>query len=196
MMTEGGPVYPDSSTYVFHLYKTGSRDFRAGLAAALAVLFFAVTGAIFAGGSGAVIIGGLYWKRGTTAAAWTAMIVGMSLAGFGIVIKDETVGGWLAASVDSWWGSVARLGHDLHEDPFITGQVLTFVAIVASVASYILVSLLGPRTDFDLDKLLHRGEYAVETDKVEERSQGFWEKLGFEETGEDESGEVHAVLDL
>ena len=33
-------------------------------------LFFAITGAIFAGGRGAVIIGGLYWKRGTTAAAW------------------------------------------------------------------------------------------------------------------------------
>lgn len=43
MMTEGGPVYPDSSTYVFHLYKTGFRDFRAGLAAALAVVFFALT---------------------------------------------------------------------------------------------------------------------------------------------------------
>ncbi len=43
MMTEGGPVYPDSSTYVFHLYKIGFRDFRAGLASALAVIFFVLT---------------------------------------------------------------------------------------------------------------------------------------------------------
>ncbi len=43
MMTEGGPVYPDSSTYVFHLYKTAFRDFRAGMASALAVIFFALT---------------------------------------------------------------------------------------------------------------------------------------------------------
>ena len=30
----------------------------------------------------------------------------------------------------------------------------------------------------------------------EDSAQGFYEKLGFRETGEDESGEVHAVLDL
>ena len=43
-------------------------------------LFFAITGAIFTGGSGAVIIGGLYWKRGTTAAAWSALITGSVIA--------------------------------------------------------------------------------------------------------------------
>lgn len=43
-------------------------------------MFFAITGAIYLGGAGAVIIGGLYWKRGTTGAAWTAMITGSVLA--------------------------------------------------------------------------------------------------------------------
>ena len=28
-------------------------------------MYFALTGAIFLGGAGSVIIGGLYWKRGT-----------------------------------------------------------------------------------------------------------------------------------
>ncbi|MGD0781868.1 MAG: sodium:solute symporter, partial [Candidatus Aminicenantales bacterium] len=51
-------------------------------------LFFAVTGAIFAGGSGAVIIGGLYWKRGTTAAAWSSMLTGSITAVGGIVIRQ------------------------------------------------------------------------------------------------------------
>ena len=55
-------------------------------------LFFAITGAIFAGGSGAVIIGGLYWKRGTTAAAWSAMIVGAVIAVGGIVIQQLVPG--------------------------------------------------------------------------------------------------------
>ena len=43
MITDGGPVYPDSATYVFHLYKTAFRDFRAGMASAFGVIFFALT---------------------------------------------------------------------------------------------------------------------------------------------------------
>lgn len=40
IMTAGGPVYPDSATYVYHLYKLAFRDFRAGYASAFAVIFF------------------------------------------------------------------------------------------------------------------------------------------------------------
>ncbi len=52
------------------------------------LMFFAITGAIFIGGAGAVIIGGLYWNRGTTAAAWTAMLLGSTLAVSGIVLQQ------------------------------------------------------------------------------------------------------------
>ena len=51
-------------------------------------MYLALTGAVFIGGAGSAIIGGLYWKRGTTAAAWTAMIAGMTLSGAGIVLKQ------------------------------------------------------------------------------------------------------------
>lgn len=40
IMTEGGPVYPSSSTYVYHLYQLGFRDFRMSYASAMAVVFF------------------------------------------------------------------------------------------------------------------------------------------------------------
>ena len=58
-------------------------------------LFFAITAAIFAGGSGAVIIGGLYWKRGTTSAAWTAMLVGAFISVGGVLVKQIS-SEWLA----------------------------------------------------------------------------------------------------
>lgn len=39
LMTKGGPVYPDSSLYVFHLYRTAFEHYRLGEAAAQATLF-------------------------------------------------------------------------------------------------------------------------------------------------------------
>ena len=43
------------------------------------LMFFAITGTVWLGGSGAVIVGGLYWKRGTTEAAYAAVIWGAVL---------------------------------------------------------------------------------------------------------------------
>lgn len=105
-------------------------------------MFFALTGAIFAGGSGAVIIGGLYWKRGNTAAAWAAMTTGSVLAVGGILVRQ--------------WNPAFPLN----------GQWLMFVAMCASVAMYVSVSLLGRHEDFDMDRMLHRGAYAVKEDTV------------------------------
>jgi SSS family solute:Na+ symporter len=103
-------------------------------------MFFAITGAIFAGGSGAVIIGGLYWKRGNTRAAWAAMITGSVLAVAGIVVRQ----------VDP-------------EFP-LNGQWLWLVAMIASSVVYVATSLLVRSGDFDMDRMLHRGTYAVKDD--------------------------------
>ena len=103
-------------------------------------LFFAITGAIFAGGSGAVLIGGLYWKRGTTAAAWSAMLTGSTIAVSGIVI------------------------HQLVDDFPINGQVFWGIAMAVSTIVYVSVSLLGPGGQFDLDQLLARGAEAGDPD--------------------------------
>lgn len=103
-------------------------------------LYFAVTGSIFVGGAGAVIIGGLYWKKGTAAAAWSAMITGAVIS----------TGGFIIGQMDA--------------DFFINGQTFWGIAMGASTVVYIVVSLLSGKEDFNLDKLLHRGEYALEDD--------------------------------
>ncbi|MCK4872354.1 MAG: hypothetical protein KAS72_06485 [Phycisphaerales bacterium] len=141
-------------------------------------MFCAITASIFVGGAGSVIIGGLYWKRGSTAAAWTAMLTGMVISGFGLIIKQSDLVDLLLPEVlvdASWFQSVL---HTLQVD--ITGQVYTFIAIVCSVGSYVLVSLLGPQHSHNMDRLLHRGKYAVKGDRaVAVRGKRSWlEKLG------------------
>ena len=128
------------------------------------LMFFAVTGAIYLGGAGAVIIGGLYWQRGTIAAAWTALISGSLLATGGMV------------AVQSWTHTLVPFllrqfpqSHWLiaHRDAFpITGQTIYFIAMLAATLLYIAVSLLGPVTIHNLDKLLHRGIYALPEDAL------------------------------
>ncbi len=146
-------------------------------------MFLSLTGAVFVGGAGSAIIGGLYWKRGSTPAAWTAMITGMTLSIVGIVIKQSFVLEWLERSSGAWWGSVADGLVSLSN--YATGQVMTFWAIVASASSYVLVSMLGPRREANLDKLLHRGVYAVDADQIEQeprapsRIPSWLRKLGF-----------------
>tara|TARA_B110000116_G_scaffold271839_1_gene293925 strand:+ start:653 stop:2641 length:1989 start_codon:yes stop_codon:yes gene_type:complete len=118
-------------------------------------LFFAITAAIFAGGSGAVIIGGLYWKRGTTAAAWTSMIMGAVIGVGGIIVK-QVPEGWLAdpASFASLKVAITFLRN-------INGQEYWGIGMGLSAISYISVSLFGKKESFNMDKLLNRGEYAI-----------------------------------
>ncbi|MBN2565894.1 MAG: sodium:solute symporter, partial [Candidatus Eisenbacteria bacterium] len=123
-------------------------------------LFFAITGAIFAGGSGAVIIGGLYWKRGTAPAAWTALVTGSVIAVGGILIHRLPEAMFHAAPLKL--SAVGQRGWLILEWLYnINGQQYWAVAMGASSLLYILVSLLGKRRVYDLDKLLNRGKYAV-----------------------------------
>ena len=119
-------------------------------------LFFAVTGAIFVGGAGSVIIGGLYWKRGTTAAAWSAMIMGSAIAITGTVLTT------------------------IYENFPLNGAWFWLLSMGGAVIVYVLVSILGKKQDFNLDKLLNRGEYEIEgemkiVDKVPTKG---WKVLG------------------
>jgi len=119
-------------------------------------LFFAVTGAIFVGGAGSVIIGGLYWKQGTTAAAWSAMISGSSIAIMGTILTS------------------------LYEDFPINGQWFWLLSMAGASLVYVIVSLLDRKNDFNMDKLLHRGKYAIEGEMkvINEVPAKGWKVLG------------------
>jgi SSS family solute:Na+ symporter len=121
------------------------------------VLWWAVTGAIFTGGAGAAIIGGLYWRKGTTPAAWAAAITGSFLCVTGIVCS-------------SFWPQVSGalqpiatpMGVALPAKFWLNGAVSAFFAICTAATVYIVTSLLTCRQPFNLDRMLHRGIYSVE----------------------------------
>jgi SSS family solute:Na+ symporter len=108
--------------------------------------FFAITGAIWLGGAGAVIVGGLYTRWGNARGAFAALISGSTVAVTGIICEQS----WAA-----WYGPGQKF--------FLTGQEVYFVAIVVASTLYIAFSLLGKRTPFDLDRMLHRKEHAGES---------------------------------
>jgi solute:Na+ symporter, SSS family len=110
------------------------------------LMFFALTGLLFLGGGGTVIVFGLYWRRGTTAAAYAAMTVGVVAFIFGFTAQKL-------------W----PLYHDGQKFP-INSQHLFFFAMMVSIVLYVIISLLSGKKEFDLDKMLHRGKYAIADD--------------------------------
>ncbi len=134
------------------------------------LMYFALTGTIYLGWAGAAIIGGLYWKYGNTAGAWTAAVIGMALA----------VAGWY---MTYFWGNTQALMENLLPAFWewsikawprlagpkcpITAQVLWFYTMITSAGAYVLVSLVtGRGRACDMDRILHRGKYAREGIKL------------------------------
>ena len=137
-------------------------------------LYFAVTAAIFAGGCGAVIIGGLYWNRGTTSAAWTAMIIGAIIGVSGTLVKQIS---------DIWLlnvNSYAQLKTILAFLKNINGQEYWGLGMASASISYIAVSLLFPKKPVNMDKLLNRGKYSIdgEVNIVDEEVKIGWKIFG------------------
>jgi SSS family solute:Na+ symporter len=119
-------------------------------------LWWAITMGIFTGGAGAAIIGGLYWKRGSTAGAWAGALTGSILSFAGIVCSSKR---W----ADVVRPGLAHVGVALPEKFWLNNQESAFLAAIVAATTYIVVSLLTSRRAFNLDRMLHRGAYADAT---------------------------------
>lgn len=128
-------------------------------------MYWAITGAIYVGGAGAVIIGGFYWKRATTAGAWAGMITGSILALSG-VIANNILWPHVLPRLKEYYAHVEWL-MAIPDQPILDGARLFFIASLIAVSAYVIVSLLTkPRPDFNMDKLLHRGEFSIADEQV------------------------------
>ncbi|MFA5865068.1 MAG: hypothetical protein WC975_10335 [Phycisphaerae bacterium] len=123
------------------------------------LMFFALTATIYLGGAGACIVGGLYWKKGTAAGAWGAMLTGAVLAVLGFI--GDRYWTSIHPTLLAWFpGSVWLAAHGAKFP--INGQWIWGIAMIMAIAVYVLLSLLTCRADFNLNRMLHRGQYAVD----------------------------------
>ena len=163
-----------ASAFVFS-YFFGQVDFI--------LMFFAITGALWMA-SGPVITLGLYWKRGTTAAAFTSLLLGAGAAVSAIVAQKLWVPrlypwivthGWgpgldrllraLSAPLEPW------VHWELTADKFpINSTEVVVINQLFTLLLYVGVSLATCRKPFNMDRLLHRGAYADEREKAREKA--------------------------
>ncbi|HEY3376296.1 MAG TPA: sodium:solute symporter [Armatimonadota bacterium] len=106
------------------------------------LMFFQITGTIWLAGAGAVIVGGLYTKWGTTAGAYGALIVGAVLGVSGLFVPD-------------------MYKAHFHRDFPLNSMEIYFFTTILALVTYTVISLLtGRNRQFNLDRMLHRGAYA------------------------------------
>jgi len=138
------------------------------------LMFFAVTGAIWLGGAGSVIIGGLYTKKGTTVGAYAAMITGAAMGLIGVFIAPI----WKAfltaienihPAFYSHYVTIAADGTKTVANFPLNGQWINMITMASAILVYLLCAIFfkNKNGDYDLDKLLHRGKYAIKDDRVE-----------------------------
>ena len=108
------------------------------------IMFMLITFAIYTSGAGVVILGALYWRRGTTAGGWAAMIAGAGIPSCAMVLGQI-------------WQKVPFLMQYAEKFP-LNGAEIALLTNIFCIAIYIVVSLLTTNWSkkFDLDGLLNR----------------------------------------
>ncbi len=158
------------------------------------LMFMNITGAIWTGGAGICIVGGLYWKRGNVAGAFAALIAGSGIATLGAVAQNI----WVATLYPLLErnGRLVGLTRILESasapfEPYVLWRVtpdrfpinsveMAFLSMLVSICLYFTVSMLTRRESFNMDRLLHRGLYQREGMKIDHRIRGsrdFFRKL-------------------
>jgi SSS family solute:Na+ symporter len=120
------------------------------------LMYFAAVNSVWLGPSGAIMLGGLYWRKGTARAALVTLFVGMAFALTCIAVEQLVWPRYMA-------------------DKFpINGQWQFFLNICISLAVYAGVSLASRKPAFDMDRMLRRGIHAGPAETPESGHPARW----------------------
>ncbi len=137
-------------------------------------MFVTVMCALWLGAAGPIMVGGLYTRFGTTTGAFCALIFGSGTSLFGLIMQrswSSSVYPWLmetgyAKYVNSVFETVTSIfgPHIVWEMDAVKFPInsyeIYFMAMMLGIGAYIIGSLLTYREPFNLDRMLHRGEYS------------------------------------
>jgi Na+/proline symporter len=150
-------------------------------------LFLTIVSSIWIGGSGPVMVFGLYSRFGTTAGAWASLGFGSGISLFTIYLQTNWAG--TVYPFLERIGAVVPLDNFLRTvsapfSPYIKWQMdavkfpinsieVYFFTMLVGIAVYILFSKLSRQEPFNLDRMLHRGKYAIEGEHKPQRAKSF-----------------------
>lgn len=150
-------------------------------------LYVTIMTSIWVAGAGAVTLGGLYTRFGTTAGAYASLFTGAFVSVGGVAIQRNwpdhvypflAEHGWVE-TLDKILRAIASpfvpyIRWEMNPVKFpINSTELFFIGMLLSVLAYCLVSFATCRQPFNLDKMLHRGIYNDEQ-KNEEKIKWGW----------------------
>jgi Na+/proline symporter len=154
-------------------------------------MFVTIMCAVWLGGAGPIMVGGLYTRFGTTFGAWCSLIFGSGLPIAGLICQRN----W-ADRIYPWLDKmeyVQPIGNflEMASKPFhpyvvwvmdpikfpINSIEIFFLAMVLSVIMYVIGSLITYKEPFNLDRLFHRGKYSDGESVVAEEPTWTWKGL-------------------
>lgn len=146
-------------------------------------MFTTIMCALWLGGAGPVMIGGLYSRFGNLTGAWCSIALGSGNALCGLLLQRNWADkvypwieskGWVEGldnflqAVTAWSDPIVTWKMDAVKFP-INSLEISFISMVLSCIGYVVGSYLTYKP-YNLDKLLHRGKYADEFSSKPERT--------------------------
>ncbi len=154
------------------------------------MMFISIMCALWLGAAGPIMVGGLYTRFGTTTGAFCALICGSGTSFAGLILQrtwSSHVYPWLLES-----GNIKYVGTIFDTvtsafSPYIVWQMnpvkfpvnsyeIYFMAMMFGCAAYVIGSLITYRKPFNLDRMLHRGEYN-NGESMENKSPWTWRNV-------------------